>query len=211
MANLLGRGTLTAASAALLVAHLLAPALLRRMPLAATSNSVYAGCNGVTPDAANEASKGRLVEALDKLPLRFEENQVAGGTGFKFVARGVGVDFGIKPTEIVTRLHTAEQGAASPSPAVAPCARAEHIPDENSKASAPKPRHKTALLRMRLVGANRSARVICESELATRSNYFANLRGRQISDQSCKLPNAVHYNPGRRIQKSGWGSSLASN
>ena len=160
--------TLAVAGAALVVAHILAPAFLRRMPLSTTSSSEPGVYNAQSLNAGNDATKGRLVETLSKLPLRFEETPELPGAEFRFVARGGGVDFGIKPTEVVTRLQSVER----PKPAVALRTGIEGIPNENSQSPSLKPRRKTALLRMQLVGGNWQARVIGENQIATRSNYF---------------------------------------
>ncbi|HJZ67087.1 MAG TPA: SBBP repeat-containing protein [Blastocatellia bacterium] len=164
MATLPLSKTFAVTSAALVVAHLLAPAFLSRVPLATPSRDESIGRNAQPLNGTNEATKGRMVETLSKLPLRFEENQASQRAGLKFIARGTGVDFGIMPTAVVTRLHSVKQSPKT--------ARIEGMTNENHESSSVEPCRRRALLRMQLVGGNRCGRVIGEGRLATRSNYF---------------------------------------
>ncbi len=172
MATLLKNSTLAVTGAALLVAHLSTPAFLWRMTQSAALSRETVGPKAIAPGVRNDATRERLIKAFDKMPLRFEENREASPNDAKFVARVGGADFGIKPTEVVTRLQTEEQSLRTLQPAIASPARAEGRPEKDTQPYSSRPRRKSVLLRMQLVGANRRARVSGESQLATRTNYF---------------------------------------
>lgn len=128
-----------------------------------------------------DAEKHRAANALDKLPLRFEENQRQANYGSKFIARAAGFDFSIVPTEAVMHLHAMEKSTATPLTRIG----AEREGAKNTLPASPTPRN-TASLRLQLVSANRHARVIGENQLTTRTNYFI---GNDATQWNRNVPN----------------------
>lgn len=102
-------------------------------------------------NAGDETAKKRAIDALDNLALRFEEVSDPKNNRARFVTRAAGIAVEIRSAEAVIRLSSAKEDAGL---------------------SATIRRSEPAVLRMKLVGANRRARVTGENRLATRSNYF---------------------------------------
>src|SRR5574341_267677 len=102
-------------------------------------------------DKVPAASKRRLLESFVKLPLSFEANRGQVGGGVKFLARGGGLSMFLNADEAVLVLHQRESSAG---------ARGGAIPSGS------------AVLRMKLAGANPTARVAGLEELPGKVNYF---------------------------------------
>jgi hypothetical protein len=99
-------------------------------------------------------AQGRLLESYGKLPLSFEVNQGQTDSQVKFVSRGAGYTLFLTGDEAVFSLRKGKGtvGALLASRQLQPTAN--------------------AVLRMKLVKANRAARVIGTDELPGKSNYF---------------------------------------
>ncbi len=105
--------------------------------------------------AAAAADQTKLAQSYGKLPLSFEANQGQSNAPVKFLARGPGYVLFLTPTEAVLSLKkpTAQRKAARKTPA----------PSESGGGT---------VLRMRLVGANPTPRVIGQEELPGKVNYL---------------------------------------
>lgn len=86
-----------------------------------------------------------------KLPLSFEPNVGQTSEQVRFLSRGKGYTLFLAAGEAVLRMRKAERGVRN---------------DEASGQTT------TAILRMRLEGANPTAEVVGRNELAGKSNYF---------------------------------------
>ena len=105
------------------------------------------------------ANKPQIAEAYGKLPLSFEANQGQTDSRVDFLARGSGYSLFLSPTEAVLALRK-PVGSSRPS--------TRHSNAEAEQAPAAPP----AVVRMKLVGANVSPRVVGLEELSGKSNYF---------------------------------------
>ena len=114
----------------------------------------------------------RVTEALDKLPLQFEEVRDRGSNSVKFAARAIGMHIAIMPTEAVMRLNSAKDQAVGPPSALSLTSGIVDARRRDAVAAATIPRSEPTVLRLKLIGANRRARVIGENQLATRTNYL---------------------------------------
>lgn len=139
-------------------------------PSSATHAAVRATPEG--SDTDGNLSRRSIVEALDKLALQFEEIRDRRNNQVKFAARAGGINIGIMPTEAVMRLNGAKDPAISSLSALASTRGVVDERQRNPACSATIPRTEPTVLRMKLIGANRSARVIGEDQLAARTNYF---------------------------------------
>ena len=117
-----------------------------------------------TEDA--EVSDRQKVVAYGRLPLSFEANQGQTDEQVKFLSRGKGYTLFLTSTEAVLSLNSRQNApraqrdiSTSYSAALA-----------SSAVSSPKQR--SAVLRMKLVGANPEAEVVGREELPGKSNYF---------------------------------------
>jgi hypothetical protein len=103
-------------------------------------------------------AQGKLLGSYGKLPLSFEANQGQTDSPVKFVSRGSGYTLFLTGDEAVFSLRSGKGtvGALPASRQLQPTV----VPAAN------------AVLRMKLVKANRAARVIGTEELPGKSNYF---------------------------------------
>ena len=108
------------------------------------------------------ANKLQVVEAYGKLPLSFEANEGQTDNRVDFLSRGSGYTLFLTPTEAVLALR---KPVASNRP------RRDNGTPRNAEAEQA-PAAPTAVLRMKLVGANPSPRVTGLEELPGKSNYF---------------------------------------
>jgi len=98
--------------------------------------------------------RARIVENYGQLPLVFERNQGQTDKSVSFLSRGSGYSLFLSPVEAVFALReSAREQPGGPPP----------------KASLA---HNTAVLRIKLIGANPEADISGEDELSARSNYF---------------------------------------
>jgi hypothetical protein len=100
------------------------------------------------------AQRASIVEGYGRLPLAFEANQGQTDPQVKFVSRGAGYNLFLTPNEAVLTLHKVSR----------------HEPN-SPRARALPGKEKSAVLRMKLVGAN-ATEVSGKNELSSKSNYF---------------------------------------
>jgi Beta-propeller repeat len=148
--------------------------------------------------ALTRASQTQLLKTYGKLPLSFETNHGQTDSQVQFLARGGGYTLFLTSTEAVLSLHGSE-ASTRPRPRIAEALQAPHslssaagvklgiLPLKDGPAllrhgetrnlaqrqvpSRPEPRA-SAVLRMKMVGANPSPRVAGLNELPGKSNYF---------------------------------------
>jgi hypothetical protein len=108
--------------------------------------------------AAQTSSPGhaRIVQSYGKLPLAFEANQGQSDPQVKFFSRGAGYSLFLTSNEAVLTLR--DNSRLEPASHV--------VRDRTSSERA------SAVLRMKLVGANANAKVLGQDELSGKSNYF---------------------------------------
>jgi photosystem II stability/assembly factor-like uncharacterized protein len=167
-------GKLAVIVSALIIANL--GSSQRACSFSATASSDLSDVAGSARGIATDDSvRRRSMDALSRLPLRFEEIRGGASNDVKFISRGAGFDFSISPTLAAMQLRSVEVPLAGSPPAISSTSR---IANARLQAVSPSllsssgPARKTALLRMRLTGANRRARVVGESQLAARTSYF---------------------------------------
>jgi len=97
-----------------------------------------------------------VLDTYGKLPLAFEANQGQTDPQVKFVSRGAGYNLFLTATEAVLTLRRGS--------------RQEH--NSRTTKPLPLPGEKSAVLHMRLMGANAQAGVFGQDELPGKSNYF---------------------------------------
>jgi hypothetical protein len=97
------------------------------------------------------AERTRLSASYGNLPMSFEANQGQSGNEVKFLARGQGYGLFLTPTQAILSLR-------------APAQRERADPEERARPS--------AVVRMRLVGANKRPRLTGLDPLPGTSNYF---------------------------------------
>jgi Beta-propeller repeat len=110
-----------------------------------------------------ETGRARISETYGKLPLSFEANQGQTNPQVKFLSRGDGYSLFLTNNE--AELALTKPAKASPFEAAA-----QRKPIEKSAAFAQKAQ--SAVLRMRLVGANSGAKITGQNELPGKVNYF---------------------------------------
>jgi hypothetical protein len=109
-----------------------------------------------TSSLPDDATRARVQEAYGRLPLSFEVNRAQTNAQVKFLARGSGSTLFLTPTEAVLVLtQTQGRGLAA---------------ERNRASEVRSPQ--SAVLRMKLVGANASPQVVGVDQLAGESNYF---------------------------------------
>src|SRR6266849_6862096 len=159
----------------------------------------FKGSNRSHVTALARASQTQLLESYGKLPLSFEANQGQTDSQVQFLARGGGYTLFLTSREAVLSLH-GSKASATPKPRLAEALQARHplwsaasvklgIPplkdgpalfrhgetrnlSHSQLPSSPEGLEPSAVLRMRLVGANPSPRVAGLNKLPGKSNYF---------------------------------------
>jgi hypothetical protein len=127
-----------------------------------TGNPSRPGIPGQLPNQASPAARAGLVEAYGKLPLSFQPNQGQSDKQVKFLSRGQGYTLFLTGNEAVLSLTHRD--------------RAEDV--GRDKLATIKPAaflsqgQKSAVLRMKLVGANASTAISGTDEQEGKSNYF---------------------------------------
>src|SRR6266404_1416106 len=122
---------------------------------------MYLGVSLTLVAQVNRPGSARIVESYGKLPLAFEANQGQSDPHVKFLSRGAGYSLSLTSNEAVLALHEASRR----EPAL-PGAKARTAPEKTSREI------KSAVLRMKMVGANAKAEVTGQEELPGKSNYF---------------------------------------
>jgi len=103
-------------------------------------------------------------EAYGKLELQFEANQGQTDASVNFLARGAGYTMFLKPAEAVFQLRNANSGTPRET------AGESFVKTDDTQAE--RPTSRSAVLRMKLVGADAGAAVEGAGELAGKVNYF---------------------------------------
>jgi hypothetical protein len=112
-------------------------------------------------ETVDEATRTRVHEAYGKLPLSFEENRGQVDNKVKYVSRGSGYTLFLTATEAVLTLRKADEVRQHERPSRDLLHTHSAIPNRQS-----------AVLRMKLRGANSEPVVTGESEMGARTNYF---------------------------------------
>jgi hypothetical protein len=120
---------------------------------AASISHVTPGDHGTTPSRLDAVQEGALLAAYGKFPLSFEANQGQADERVKFLARGSGYKLFLTNREAVLTLRTVKNSAHSSDP-------------QSTQPDSPD------VLRMMLVGANPSPKIVGVYPLEGKSNYF---------------------------------------
>ncbi|MEO7660050.1 MAG: hypothetical protein ABIV48_10590, partial [Pyrinomonadaceae bacterium] len=137
----------------------------KTMPAAQPNTEKGTGKNSsdstATPSKPGPATEKRISEAYGKLPLTFEANQGQTDSEVKFVARGSGYNLFLTSTEAVLALHK-PVGKKSQKNTLA-----------RNQNRDPRASEQTAVLRMKLTGANPEMQPSGVGELPGKTNYFS--------------------------------------
>ena len=117
-----------------------------------------------SPDTAS--GKAFVAEAYGKLPLAFEANQGQTDDSVEFISRGSGYTLFLTANEAVLSLR---QPTEPSSAGFQPAPRAAKMAALRPKTESPQA---SAVVRMKLVGANSTPAVTGEDQLPGKSNYF---------------------------------------
>ncbi|MBT6717013.1 MAG: hypothetical protein HOB18_05150 [Nitrospina sp.] len=109
-------------------------------------------------EEVDQASKRKVIQSYEKLPLAFEINEGQSHEEVKFLSRGVGYGFFLTPTESVLVLTKRSQPSSPKS--------RRHQPVPNSMES------ESAVVRMKLKGGNPAPKMSGLDKLEGKSNYF---------------------------------------
>ena len=112
---------------------------------------------------APAANKPQVVENYGKLPLSFEANQGQTDRRVDFLTRGSGYTLFLTPTEAVLSLGSPRRSQRAQR-------KSSNFLSAFSAVNDPNPQ--STVVRMKLVGANPSPRVLGLEELPGKSNYF---------------------------------------
>jgi hypothetical protein len=113
------------------------------------------------PAQPDPAARGRLMASYGKLPLSFEPNQGQSDGRVKFLSRGSGYTLYLTAKEAVLVLQKTQSRGDNPNAKIRNASLAtEHLP------------RTSAVLRMRLEGANPAPKVKELEQLPGKSNYF---------------------------------------
>src|SRR5438874_11704062 len=128
-----------------------------------------AGPKLTKPASSAEATQAQLAEIYGKVPLSFEANRGQTDPSVKFLSRGSGYTLFLTGDEAVLSLRSQKAGARSqnkkrPWSVVSGQLRKTKTTDQGLRT--------TDVLRMKLMGANRAAKVIALDELPGKTNYF---------------------------------------
>jgi hypothetical protein len=143
--------------------------------LSATATAQAAPGSPARVVLAAARSSVKVVEGYGKLPLAFEANQGQAGSQVKFLSRGAGYSLFFTPTEAVLALQPSDPSPAGSRQAITshqPSVKWAHASGASQHSAVGNQSLKTAVLRMKLVGANAKAKVIGQNELPGKSNYF---------------------------------------
>jgi hypothetical protein len=140
--------------------------LRTRVPLSSAAYPRLAlnGSHTSRPDTLAVQSRQRIAAEYGKLPLSFEANRGQSDQRVKFISRGQGYSLFLTDTEVVLALTHSHGSAKVPPPDWAQKTRASGMEAGSGAAS--------AVLRVKLAGANPAARIEGLDERPGRSNYF---------------------------------------
>src|SRR5262245_44157917 len=119
---------------------------------------------GVSDNSVDPAKRAQIIQAYGQLPLRFEANRGQTDARVKFISRNSGHTLFLTAKEAVLRLRIGTLGSRIEEGD--PCST------ESANPQSQNPNPQSAILKMRLVGANPRPRVIGLDELPGRLNYF---------------------------------------
>src|SRR5262249_41412263 len=119
---------------------------------------------GVSDNSVDPAKRAQIIQAYGQLPLRFEANRGQTDARVKFISRNSGHTLFLTAKEAVLRLRIGTLGSRIEEGD--PCSTDPADPESLSLIT------QSAMLKMRLVGANPRPRVIGLDELPGRLNYF---------------------------------------
>lgn len=137
-------------------------------PAAASDDSVGLKAEAVSSTstgAPEQASQSHHAEAYGKLPMSFEVNEGQADRRVKFLSRGSGYSLFLTAAEAVLTLNAPAARETGTAPLTASSA-------VHRTSSAGQGRTRQDVLRMKLLGANSSARATGLEELPGKSNYF---------------------------------------
>jgi hypothetical protein len=109
------------------------------------------------PSKPGEATGMPVSETYGKLSLSFEANACQTDPKAKFLSRGSGYTFFLTDSEAVLTLTKKSKSTVLAA---------------KSAGSSPKPNTQSAVLRMKLIGANPAPKVTGQDELSSKVNYF---------------------------------------
>jgi Beta-propeller repeat/Abnormal spindle-like microcephaly-assoc'd, ASPM-SPD-2-Hydin len=144
--------------------------LTQSSPVTLVHQSLASVPNGFSPP--NPATQTKIIEGYGKLPLTFEANQGQTDVRVKFLSRGAGYTLFLTNDEAVFALRRDEANSDS-SAIVRQHRPSSAVPEAN------------AILRVKLVKTNRTAKVTGADELPGKSNYFI---GNDPKKWSSKVP-----------------------
>jgi hypothetical protein len=150
----------------------------RRSPItqrAITDGLISAAVLGNSSGGAAQASQARLLAAYGKLPLSFERNQGQTDPRVKFLSLGSGYSLFLTANEAVLTLRKgspASKFGSEQSSHRLPIGRSRPADFIAAHAEQHSPKTTAEVLRMRLVGANGTAKVTGLEELPGKSNHF---------------------------------------
>src|SRR6202051_748375 len=124
------------------------------------------------PARANIQAGSEVVTEYGKLPLAFEPNLGQANPEAKFLARGAGYELFLTPKESVFVLNTGGKKSSTTK--------------QNSGLRPAASGHSAAVLRMRLLGANKNPVLTSQNELPGKSNY---LSGKNPENWHTNVPN----------------------
>src|SRR5205823_8603709 len=124
------------------------------LSLIATFVAAQALAQQIKPD---ESKRIELNQAYGKLPLSFEANQGQTAPQVKFLSRGSGYGLFLTNSEAVLVLTKGDKSRASGA---------------KSTVISQQPERQSAILRMRLAGANTASQITGQGELPGEVNYF---------------------------------------
>jgi len=124
------------------------------------------------PARANIQAGSEVVTEYGRLPLAFEPNLGQANPEAKFLARGAGYELFLTPKESVFVLNTGEKKSITTK--------------QDSGLRPAASGHSAAVLRMRLLGANKNPVLTSQNELPGKSNY---LSGKKPENWRTNVPN----------------------
>ena len=128
--------------------------------------------SSISASQADSKAQARILDGYGKLPLSFEANQGQTDPQVRFLSRGAGYSLFLTSTEAVLALTEGPQQKPAARAARAPGSAGAEGPALHAARASISHDNKTAVLRMKLVGANAKAEVIGQDELPGKSNYF---------------------------------------
>lgn len=164
-----------------LIAVTISVALLsHRQPVTTAQRIHPSGLERLSPSVSgtsDAATKALANQAYGRLPLSFEANQGQTDPQVKFLSRQNGYSLFLTPTEAVLAFKKPSRGKHThpglpPSQASTTSERRSPQPPSVVASAAFESSSPAAILRMKLVGGNASAKITGADELTSKRNYF---------------------------------------